>query len=131
MEGKNFRIYVQCIRYRAMWMEMTNWRLYGRKVLSIGCPYIFLDLMWKCMKNLIEFRLLYAYLTAVSVLYPNYLSAYMAGEQDWFRSVITYRCRIIGRCCHLTLCMKGASCTSSYIDVNKINCSGICLCKDS
>ena len=34
------------------------------------------------MKNLIEFRLLYAYLTAVSVLYPNYLSAYMAGEQD-------------------------------------------------
>jgi hypothetical protein len=102
-----------------------------KEILSIGCPYIFLVLMWKCMKNLIEFRIVYAYLTAVRVLCPNYLSVYMAVEQDKFRSVITYRCTIMGRCCHLTLCMKGVSCTASYIDVNKINCSGICLCKDS
>lgn len=46
------------------------------------CPCIFLVLMWKCMKNLIEFRILCAYLTAVTVLCPNYLSVYMTGEQD-------------------------------------------------
>jgi len=34
------------------------------------------------MKNLTEFRILYAYLTAVTVLYPNYISVYMASEQD-------------------------------------------------
>ena len=131
IEGKNLRRHVQPIRYRAMWMKMKNWRLYGRKILSIGCPYMFLVLMWNCMKNLIEFRILCVYLTAVTVLYPNYLSEYMASEQDWFRSVITYRCTIMGRCCHLTLCMKWASCTASYSDVNKIYCSGICLRKDS
>lgn len=103
IEGKDLQRHVQCIRYRAMWMKMTNWHLYGRKILSIGCPYIFMVLMWKCMKNLTEFRILYAYLTAVTVLYPNYISVYMASEQDWFRSVITYRCTIMGRCCHLTL----------------------------
>jgi len=115
---------------RCEWKWRTHVYMEG-KFCRLAVPAFFFVLMWKCMKNLIECRILYAYLTAVTVLYPNYLSVYMAGEQDWFRCVITYWCRIIGRCCNLTLCMKGTSCTVSYIDVNKIQCSGKCLCKDS